>query len=162
MMSSISESTAGAHEQSTGPGELEYQGVGRRAVAVIIDSIVLLIPFYILGSVIASITGEGTSGGFQLEGGSAMLLFGLMAVIGFGYFILLEAFYGQTLGKRLVGIQVVSSDGTPIDLSASVVRNVLRLIDGIFMYLVGAVFIWLSNSDQRLGDRVGNTVVVST
>lgn len=137
-------------------------GVGRRAVAIIIDSFVLLIPYFILGFLIASITGETTGGGFQLVGGSAFLLFGLLGLVGFGYFILLEAYYGQTVGKRLVGIRVVTEDGQEIDVADSVIRNVLRLIDGIAVYLVGAVFIWLSGENQRLGDRVGNTIVVKT
>lgn len=161
-MSAEPEHAGGGEPDSSITDELAYQGVGRRAVAVIIDSLVLLIPFFLLGSLIASVTGEATNGGFQLEGGSAFLLFGLMGLIGFGYFIILEAYYAQTLGKRLVGIRVVSADGSKIDLSDAVVRNILRVIDGIFMYLVGAIFIWLSDTDQRLGDRIGDTVVVST
>ena len=159
-MSSVSKSVEEGESRPKLDEEQSYVGVGRRAVAVILDSIVLAIPFFVFGNLIASITGETTAGGFQLEGGSALLLFGLMGVIGFGYYVLLEAYYGQTLGKRLVGVRVVTADGTTIDLSDSVVRNVLRLVDGIFVYLVGAVFIWLSGSNQRLGDRIGDTYVV--
>ena len=160
MMSAVSKSVADGESPSEPGEEQSYVGVGRRAVAVILDSIVLAIPFFALGTLIASITGETTAGGFQLEGGSALLLFGLMGVIGFGYYILLEAYYGQTLGKRLVGIRVVTADGSRIGLSDSVVRNVLRFVDGIFAYLVGAVFIWLSDTNQRLGDRIGDTYIV--
>lgn len=153
------ETTASPAQSETA---LSHIGVGRRAVAIIIDSFVLLIPYFILGFLIGSITGETGGGGFQLEGGSAFLLMGLLGLIGFGYFILLEAYYGQTVGKRLVGVRVVSVDGTAIGFSDSVMRNVLRIIDGIAVYLLGALFIWLSDDNQRIGDRVGNTVVVSS
>lgn len=153
------ENTASSGQSETA---LSHIGVGRRAVAIIIDSFVLLIPYFVLGFLIGSITGETGGGGFQLEGGSAFVLMGLLGLVGFGYFILPEAYYGQTVGKRLVGVRVVSEDGTEIGFSDVVIRNVLRIIDGIAVYLVGALFIWLSDDNQRLGDRVGNTVVVST
>jgi uncharacterized RDD family membrane protein YckC len=60
-----------------------------------------------------------------------------------------------------VGLRVVKKEGAaPLDWQASTVRNVLRLIDGLFFYLVGAIFIWTSKDRQRLGDRLANTVVV--
>jgi uncharacterized RDD family membrane protein YckC len=51
-------------------------------------------------------------------------------------------------------------DGSPISWSESVIRNLLRIIDGLFGYLVGAILIWTSPLKQRLGDRVANTVVI--
>jgi len=39
---------------------------------------------------------------------------------------------------------------------------VLRVVDGIMFYLVGAIIIWTSMDKQRLGDRVAKTIVVST
>jgi uncharacterized RDD family membrane protein YckC len=49
----------------------------------------------------------------------------------------------------------------PIDYSEAAVRTVLRIIDGLFDYLIGAIFIWTSDQKQRLGDRAAHTVVVS-
>jgi len=39
-------------------------------------------------------------------------------------------------------------------------RNILRIIDGLFAYLIGAVLIWRSDKQQRLGDSYAMTVVV--
>jgi uncharacterized RDD family membrane protein YckC len=47
-----------------------------------------------------------------------------------------------------------------LGLGASVVRNVLRLVDGLFFYLVGALFALASSRGQRLGDRAAHTLVV--
>ena len=71
-----------------------------------------------------------------------------------------EAMTGRTLGKRLVRIRVVDDEGETIGLSAAIIRNLLRLVDGLFIYLVGAIFAWTSPLGQRLGDRAASTVVV--
>ena len=67
---------------------------------------------------------------------------------------------GRDLGKMALGLRVIKTDGTPIAWLDSLIRNLLRIIDGLFAYLVGAILIWNSPRKQRLGDRAANTVVV--
>lgn len=131
----------------------DYRGVGIRAVAVIID----LVVWGVIGYIIALLTGATTGAGFELEGAPALLWF----LSFFVYYIVLEAQFGQTVGKKLVGIRVVTESGTGIGYRDSVVRNVLRIVDGLLFYLVGAILVYQSDSKQRLGDRVGKTFVVS-
>ncbi len=45
-------------------------------------------------------------------------------------------------------------------LSMVVIRNVLRIIDAVAFYLVGAFLIWRSDKKQRFGDSVAKTIVV--
>jgi uncharacterized RDD family membrane protein YckC len=132
---------------------MEPVGVGRRAVAVLIDSILL----FVVGYLLAIGTGQTSQSGFNLAGGPAFLWLG----IGLAYFIVMEATRGATLGKLAMRLKVVKQDGTPMDWQASVVRNVLRLIDGFLFYLVGAIVVWVSKSRQRLGDMAAHTIVVS-
>ena len=132
---------------------MEHVGVGLRAVATIIDTFLLIV----IGYLIALATDSTTAAGFQLEG-VPMLLW---LAIGVGYYIVLEAQSGATLGKRVMGLRVVKLEGGgPIDWQASLSRNLLRLIDGFFFYLVGAIIVWSSDKKQRLGDKVAGTVVV--
>ena len=132
---------------------MEPVGVGLRAVAVIIDTILLFVVAY----VIALGTGGVTGTGFQLTGGPMFL----WLAIALAYYIVLEGRFGATLGKRAIGLKVVKAEGGgPIDWQASIVRNLLRLVDGIFFYLVGAIIVWTSNKKQRLGDKVAATVLV--
>ncbi|MGZ4870108.1 MAG: RDD family protein [Halobacteriota archaeon] len=85
----------------------------------------------------------------------------IVLVIYFLYFTLLEGHGGQTVGKTAVNIKVVrEADGLPIDYGEAAVRTLLRIIDGLFAYLIGAILIWSSDKKQRLGDRVAHTVVV--
>ena len=133
---------------------MENKGIGIRAVSVIIDSILGLILFMIVGFLY---TGSLT---FQLMGADAMGLGGAWIVLFFLYFFLMEGYKGQTIGKMVTGIKVVKEDGEPCDLQASFIRNILRIIDGQFIYVVGAVIIAVTDKKQRLGDLAGKTVVV--
>ena len=141
-----------------------YQGVAIRFVALIIDYVIicviaaiLALPF-IFVVVVTGIRGNA----FAFSGGSIAAASLMALVVWFLYFTLLEGRYGQTIGKMALNIKVVrAADGAPIDYGEAAVRTILRIIDGLFDYLIGAIFIWTSNEKQRLGDRVAHTVVVS-
>lgn len=156
--STVVEQPAGVEHRSV--EELQYVGIGRRAVGIVVDGVVLTVAYAVLGALIGSVTGGTTATGFSLSGGPAFLFFGLSLLVGFGYFTYLEGTYGTTLGKRLVGLTVVMEDGTPCTVSAAAVRTVLRIVDGLFFYLVGAILVVTSSKKQRLGDRIADTVVV--
>ena len=131
---------------------MEAVGVGRRAVAVIIDGILLMI----VGWALAAVMGGSTATGFNLGGAPAAVFF----LIAFAYFVVMEKTQGATLGKKLMGLKVVRENGEPMDWGASVIRNILRLIDGFAFYLVGAIVVWVSKKKQRLGDMAAKTLVV--
>jgi uncharacterized RDD family membrane protein YckC len=132
---------------------MAYVGIGLRLVATIIDWVVLFVIMY----VVALATGNVGEAGFEMQGTPALLGF----VLWFLYYVAMEATTGATLGKMAVGIRVVRADGaSPIGWGPSIIRNVLRIVDGLFVYLIGAVLVMTSPTKQRLGDRVAGTVVV--
>ena len=59
-----------------------------------------------------------------------------------------------------MGLRVVKEDGGKLDWGASIIRNILRIIDGFAFYLVGAIVVWVSKKKQRLGDMAAHTLVV--
>jgi uncharacterized RDD family membrane protein YckC len=68
---------------------------------------------------------------------------------------------GRTLGKRALGLRVLMADGRPIGWGPSLIRNLLRLVDGFpGAYTVGLVSILLTRDYQRIGDLVAGTLVV--
>lgn len=86
--------------------------------------------------------------------GSANLRLGLPGVLvisalTLSYFFLFEALRGQTIGKRRMGLRVQSAEGGPPGLNAISARTVLRLIDGLVFYAVGALIAGLSGSRRR-------------
>ncbi len=131
---------------------METVGVALRAVATIIDMIVL----GVVAWVVALFTGGTTATGFELQGAPALLMF----LLALGYYVVMEARLGWTLGKRAIGLKVVKLDGSALDWQASIIRNLLRVVDGLFFYLVGAIMVWTSKQRQRLGDRAAATLVV--
>jgi len=79
----------------------------------------------------------------------------------FAYFILMEAYVGWTVGKRILRMRVVDVVGNKIGLSKSIVRNLLRLVDGLPAFnIMGIVLIITSPKGQRFGDRIAKTYVV--
>ena len=86
---------------------------------------------------------------------------GLSTIAFFAYLVYFEAEYGQTVGKMLTDVVVVTEDGDAIGYRESAVRTLLRLVDVLpFFYLVGVVAIYLTGRRQRVGDLVADTVVV--
>lgn len=134
------------------PVPLEYQGVGIRFVSILIDSIIL--------GIINGIVGVAL-GVFSRRPGEVPVDWWLISFIIFiAYYTYLEGSKGQTIGKMITKIKVVQEDGRPIDMSQAFIRNILRIIDGLIAYLIGAILIWRSDKKQRLGDRIAKTVVV--
>ncbi len=101
---------------------------------------------------------------------AVMEMFG--AWIAFLYIFILNWFYhvicemcfkGQSPGKRIMGIRVVRSNGSPINLSASFVRNLLRFADTFMgLYIFALSCMTVSHGFRRIGDLAADTLVVYT
>ena len=78
------------------------------------------------------------------------------------YHVICElAFRGQSLGKRMTGIRVVKSDGSPVDPASSFLRNLLRFADTFFFFFpIAFISIAVSRGFRRIGDWAGGTLVV--
>lgn len=123
---------------------MEPVGVGIRIAAGLVDFIIMIIIIFPL-SLLA-----GQSMGLQIA----------FSFVGILYFIVMEALKGQTVGKMALGIKVVKKDGSPISWQESIIRNLLRIVDGLFFYLVGIICIAVSANKQRVGDMAASTLVV--
>ena len=136
--------------ESITPIRMEYQGIGIRFVSLVIDSLIISAIF----SALATILGAGMMRHGTWSVGILSFAFYI------AYYTYLEGTRGQTIGKMITKIKVVREDGTPIDMEQAFKRSILRVIDGLFVYLIGAILIWRSDKQQRLGDTVAKTVVV--
>ncbi len=112
----------------------------------------------------------------------SMFLFTAIGISGLGFSVLLITWFalswfygglfetlwnGQTPGKWLLGLRVLTVDGEPINALQAVLRNVLRDVDalpfspvGLGMYMVGLVTMAANDRFQRLGDLACGTIVV--
>ncbi|HEC15102.1 MAG TPA: RDD family protein [Sedimenticola sp.] len=103
-----------------------------------------------------------------------MFLLSTLDLFGFGLFMLAafiaEWFYpvlfevcmgGQTPGKKALGLRVLCDDGTPVGWSASLLRNLLRVVDFLpMLYGFGLASMVLNRDFKRLGDLAAGTLVV--
>ncbi|WP_049907034.1 RDD family protein [Halovivax asiaticus] len=140
-------------------------GVGIRGVAMAIDSVVWIGLFMVAIPAVGLVTGDLQTSSTRIEtnldGGPALAGLGLWLAISILYHTVLEWRWGKTLGKYLVSIEVTRPDGSAPSFLGSLLRNVFRLVDWLpAFYLVGIVTLAVSKSERRLGDRVGNTIVV--
>jgi len=78
------------------------------------------------------------------------------------YHVFFDIFFkGQSPGKRLMGIRVIRSDGSPIDPASSLLRNLLRFADTFFcLFSIAFISIAASSGFRRIGDWAGGTLVV--
>ena len=103
-----------------------------------------------------------------------MLLLSTLDLFGFGLFMITvfiaEWFYpvlfevymgGQTPGKKALGLRVLCDNGTPVGWSASLLRNLLRVVDFLpMLYGFGLASILLNRDFKRLGDLAAGTLVI--
>jgi uncharacterized RDD family membrane protein YckC len=68
---------------------------------------------------------------------------------------------GDTPGKRIAGVRVVSRDGGAPGIGALLVRNVFRLIDSLpLFYGLGLTLVVLTRENVRCGDMAAGTLLV--
>ena len=75
------------------------------------------------------------------------------------YFAVMERRCGATVGKRLLGLVVISSDGGPVGSRAALGRSLAFFIDGFFFGLP-AYEAMKPPLQQRLGDKWCDTLVI--
>jgi uncharacterized RDD family membrane protein YckC len=134
--------------------------VGRRIGALIVDGLMFGVVFVVM----ALATGGGHSG----HGRASLHLSGTPFLIyllaWFLYFTICEATSGQTLGKRLLRVKVVSDDGSAVSWGQAAARNLLRFVDALpIFYVVGLISIAATGRGrrQRVGDIAARTRVVA-
>ena len=133
------------------PLDLTLAGYGSRFSSQLID---FTFQLALIGAFALVLSTAGTLG----EAGFFIVAF----LVYVGYDIAFETLgSGRTPGKRWSGLRVVRSGGEPVTFTASAIRNIVRIIDGVATgYTVGTISILVSRRNQRLGDMAAGTLVV--
>lgn len=134
-----------------------------RLIALIIDSIIVAIPAWIILSVITWILVFNVSLWWLFFGwGYYLILFLLVGVLSLLYYIVLEVSWGATVGKRVLGLQVQTVDGKRVTFNQSFVRNISKIF-WVFLLLDWIIGIATPGRDphQKYTDRMAGTTVVS-
>lgn len=124
-----------------------------RGYAFAIDLIIRVLMLFLLGA---------TLGLFKSVGLGLFLI--ILFVIWWGYYVICEMLMnGTSPGKKIMKLQVLNDDFTPIHFSSSLIRNILRTADALpGFYGLAATTMLFNGNNQRLGDIAAKTIVVST
>lgn len=134
----------------------EVAGLATRGVANILDQVFLILFVILLGmpaQSLAPILGNNLVDAIQI-----LMVF----VVQFGYFAYFEiSRQGQSPGKRIFGLRVISATGGRLTPADVLMRNVLRMIDFLpIVYGVGVIVAFFDPYRRRLGDIAADTIVV--
>ena len=125
--------------------------IGHRILAKVIDFILLY--FYCILDVAIIVITSKVSDTFSMI---AAVVITLIPVL---YEPICEQIWGQTLGKKMLGIRVVMQNGEAVSMSGSLLRWLLSTID--YLCGLGIVVMFCNSKNMRLGDLAGGTIVVS-
>ena len=122
-----------------------------RSIAWLLDALIQGVLLFLLGIALPSL-GDFGMGLFLIA----------VFIINWFYPVLFEIYmHGQTPGKKVMNIQVLLMDGTLVNWSASMLRNLLRTVDFLpLFYILGVISMLFSQDFRRLGDLAANTIVV--
>ena len=132
-----------------------------RFLALVIDSIIIGIPVYLIWNfVFWSLFWSGAW--WMLGYGSWLLLPLLLGIIEVFYFVILDVSWGATVGKRVLGLQVQMVDGGKVPFGKAFIRNISKIY-WLFLLLDWIIGIATPGPDrrQKYTDRMAGTTVVS-
>lgn len=130
-----------------------------RLIAYIIDSIIIAIPTYIIWFLITLAYIFSPFSFFAYYGFGLIfpLIFGIIEVL---YFAILDASWGATIGKRIMGLQVQMVNGGKASFGKAFIRNISKIY-WLFLLLDWVVGIATTGDKrQKFTDRYAGTVVI--
>lgn len=142
--------------------EVEYTlaDIGSRASAALIDLMLQTLILIILGVGVFLVVYNAPDFWIKYYGWVIGISLFLFAAISYGYFIVAElTMNGMTLGKKLLKIRTIRTNGQPITFKHSAIRNLFRVF--IDMFGFGVVFIFLTKQHKRIGDLAASTIVIA-
>ena len=132
--------------------EMTLAGLGSRAIAGGVDLVIKGLLVALVAVVLLALFG----------GLGAAVLLPLLGLLLIAYDVGFETLArGRTPGKRMTGLRVVRSSGRPVDLMASAIRNLMRIVDGLALsYVPTLICVLVTSRNQRPGDLAADTVVI--
>lgn len=131
-----------------------------RLVAFIIDSIIIGIVAGVIYAILIIFVVLG--GGLFFVWGPILLLGFLLGILELFYFMFMDAYYGGTLGKKILGLRVQMVDGSKVTFEKAFIRNISKIY-WLFLLIDWLLGIVTPGKDQRqkYTDRIAGTTVVS-
>lgn len=138
--------------------DTRYASFFSRLIAYFLDNLLI---FVLMFSAIAIAAPDGASSLFNVEdtGLLVWMIYGFYTLASAGYFTILTGGGGQTVGKWLMGVKVISQDGAPVSYGGAFIRFAGYYISGFFLY-IGFLIALIDARGQTFHDKIAKTVVV--
>jgi uncharacterized RDD family membrane protein YckC len=131
------------------------KNLSKRYYAIVIDYMIL---FVLLAMAMYFLGEKNDSGGYTVRGFRAFII----PLIWLFYFPLCESLTKQTLGKKALNLYVVDFKGESPSIVQTFLRRALDPIELLFLGAPALLSINHSAKNQRVGDMIAGTLVVST
>lgn len=141
-----------ATSQPTTSGGVNYAGFWRRSLAIFIDGLLLWLLNIAIGIVLTAWTQPFYSDFYYFQASPSSFL-------QYFYNILLIGYTGQTVGKKIMGIKVVSITGERLNWGQVVVRELFKIVSGLAL-LLGYLWMLWDKDKQTWHDKVAKTYVI--
>ena len=137
--------------------KLPYGGFWTRYLAKLIDGIILTIVYFILVFIVGIFSGPifNQNG---LTGAYFTVLF-IYTAISFAYYIFFVGKYGATIGKMVLGLEIVLADQSAMDYKIATYRILSEMVSGMTMN-IGYLMAAFDEEKRTLHDRICNTRVI--
>ncbi|MEV1044683.1 RDD family protein [Streptomyces sp. NPDC049916] len=141
----------GGQQPGFGGGMPELAHWGLRFGGLIVDMLVLMVPYILV--VIGGAVGDSFGG--------ILAIVGFLGVIALAIWqVYQEGTTGQTIGKKAVGIRLLrEADGSPLGFGMAFVRRLAHFLDSIACYIGWLWPLW-DEKKQTFADKVCSSVVV--
>ena len=141
-------------------------GIGSRFLAALIDTILISLLQLLIALILVSIAYTIQKNPLDWATDHLPWVLAILGLISFaflwGYYVFFEMLWnGQSPGKRWAKLRVIRTNGTPITLTESLIRNLIRLVDFLPAYYgIGVITMFLNDQARRLGDLAAGTLVI--
>jgi uncharacterized RDD family membrane protein YckC len=138
--------------------DYEVAGVGERILARLIDFALFIVVF------LAGLIVSGAFGGLSGNSVAVVVLLVIYAVLFVFYDLVCEiVLNGQSLGKRVMKIKVISLNGARPTFSQYLMRWLFRIVDfTLTSQACGLIAVAVTEKHQRVGDLVAGTTLIKT
>jgi len=137
-----------------------FASLGDRLAAQLVDGLIAFGLFFLLAAMLIPRLGDLIGPALDTRLVGAGIAFAATTIVLLLYFIIFEKQLGLTLGKVAAGIRVRSGTGGRITGRAAFMRNVVRVLEGLTLYIGSAFLVLVTKRSQRLGDLFAGTIVV--
>lgn len=144
----------------TGALKGQYAGFVSRLLAYATDIAIITVMLIAFGWLVDTVTRLFPPVIFDPEGATGLVLAGMVIVVASGiYYIFFWTLLGQTPGKMLLGLRIVSLDGSRLTLWQSLRRYIGYYLSAMALY-AGYWWVLVDNRRQGWHDKLAGTLVI--